>query len=581
MNRKTALAFALLAGVAILAWSRSRRPDLSRIEPRALFVGDPATLTALEKRGLAFADVVGERARGDLLRVVEKDVAELLAALPANHPRRAFDPAWITRGSFELTGIVNRIDRRRFDPAGCGEARLVYRLALTNPGRATTRLPMTVNVRIPQPRDRGEPDCASVANRWLRATNDDLPAPFAEGPLPSEVEINYQSTHVPAFRTDMDDSADYVMRAFAVVPGKAHNDFGLVPEGLFDTPRADADPDVLFAWMSAHLSEIDASSFTLPKELLAERVVSVSPRGLEQKQNRPWARFAEAWKDRLRSLPLGALRFAKTPELLMRRLDEATCVGCHQTRAVAGFHLLGEDRGRASFNALAFGPSPHFAKDLRWRVQDLARAARGEAPEARPFASFPDGKLDSDCGIASGFASWTCEAGLACRDVHHGELGLCARAGSTVPGATCEDVSFVPDPRPEGPVVTAKAADAVCPAPSGAQDTGVFCAPNWLGFTGGLCSERCQKVGERRGDAICAELPSAGYEADCFVSKEPIERCLSRHVVTAWVATCDADHVCRPDYGCARVRNAPTGIGACVPPYFIFQARVDGPRLDR
>jgi hypothetical protein len=115
----------------------------------------------------------------------------------------------------------------------------------------------------------------------------------------------------------------------------------------------------------------------------------------------------------------------------------------------------------------------------------------------------------------------------------------------------------------------------------GDQATGKFCAPNWLGFTGGVCSERCSEVGEHRAGAICAPLPSAGYEADCFVSEEPVEQCLPRHFVTAWVASCDADHPCRADYGCARVPNAPLGVGACVPPYFIFQARVDGPRLDR
>jgi hypothetical protein len=544
-------------GIAAFAFVRSRRVEAIEPKPTSLFVGDPETLVAFEKRGLAFADVVGERARADILHAVERDIAELTANPPPNDPRRAFVPAWITRGTFELTGVVNRIDRRRFEPTGCGEARLVYRLALTNPGRVTTRLPMTVNVRIPHPKD-----CAAVARRWLE--NEDPPSFITSLGLPSEIEINYQSTHVPAYRTDMDDSAEYVMRAFAIAPGKARNDYGLAPEGLFNTPRPDADPEALVAWANAHLPEIEATTFTLPKELLAERVISVSPRGLERTQNRPW----HALEGRL-------------PPLVLRRLDEATCIGCHQTRGVAGFHLLGEDRGKATFNALAMGPSPHFAKDLRWRVRDLARAAKGEPPEPRPFASFPDGKLDSDCGLTPAFASWTCEAGLTCRDVHHGELGLCAQPGSTVPGATCEDVSFVADARFEGPIVTAKTPDPQCPAASGAMDKGAFCAPNWLGFTGGLCSERCAKVGERRGNAICAELPSAGYEADCFVSKEPIERCLSRHLVTAWVASCDADHLCRPDYGCARVKNAPKGTGACVPPYFIFQARVDGPKLDR
>jgi hypothetical protein len=96
-----------------------------------------------------------------------------------------------------------------------------------------------------------------------------------------------------------------------------------------------------------------------------------------------------------------------------------------------------------------------------------------------------------------------------------------------------------------------------------------------------MCSARCTNVGEARGGAICAPIPAAGYEADCFLSNEPIEKCLERHLVSALVATCDAKTPCRDDFGCARVPNAPPNVGACVPPYFIFQARVDGPKLDR
>jgi hypothetical protein len=80
---------------------------------------------------------------------------------------------------------------------------------------------------------------------------------------------------------------------------------------------------------------------------------------------------------------------------------------------------------------------------------------------------------------------------------------------------------------------------------------------------------------------ICADIPLAGFESDCFMSLEPIEECLKTHVARRVVRACDAATPCRGDYGCARVGSAPPGKGACVPPYFVFQARVDGPRLDR
>src|SRR5205823_5747629 len=135
--------------------------------------------------------------------------------------------------------------------------------------------------------------------------------------------------------------------------------------------------------------------------------------------------------------------------------------------------------------------------------------------------------------------------------------------GGSAPGEPCEDVAaFVSSDRAEGPIVTARAPDPTCPAPVGEQLEGPFCAPNWLGFTGGMCSERCERVGELRSkdSAICAPLPSMGYESDCFVSKEPIEKCLQRHFVTAYVASCDAHRPCRGDYGCARVPNAPKDV---------------------
>jgi hypothetical protein len=135
--------------------------------------------------------------------------------------------------------------------------------------------------------------------------------------------------------------------------------------------------------------------------------------------------------------------------------------------------------------------------------------------------------------------------------------------------------------RPEGPIVTGTGADPTCPAPVGSQLKGPFCAPNWLGFTGGMCSVRCARVGEVEGGSICAPLPAAGYEADCFFGREPVETCLQRHFVTARIATCDAKTPCRADYACTRVPGAPAGTGACVPPYFVFQLRVDGPVLDR
>jgi hypothetical protein len=84
----------------------------------------------------------------------------------------------------------------------------------------------------------------------------------------------------------------------------------------------------------------------------------------------------------------------------------------------------------------------------------------------------------------------------------------------------------------------------------------------------------------------CADLPEAGtcgviavlepFNA-CLARKTPFPRCLAEHVTPAGLRACDARTPCRDDYICARVPGgAATGRGACMPPYFLFQMRVDG-----
>ncbi|MGH7280341.1 MAG: hypothetical protein ACRELY_02370, partial [Polyangiaceae bacterium] len=113
------------------------------------------------------------------------------------------------------------------------------------------------------------------------------------------------------------------------------------------------------------------------------------------------------------------------------------------------------------------------------------------------------------------------------------------------------------------------------------KDPSASCSPNGFGFPGGLCSDSCSVSGAVRGDTICADLPLSGFETDCFPFAKPIEQCQAEHSVRRNVRWCDRDHPCRDDFGCARVAGAPPGVGACVPPYFVLQARVDGPARDR
>jgi hypothetical protein len=272
----------------------------------------------------------------------------------------------------------------------------------------------------------------------------------------------------------------------------------------------------------------------------------------------------------------------------VRRLDQGTCSGCHESRAIAGFHLLGEERDpEARFNALAVGRSNHLQAELAWRSGVLAALAAGKGANAtpRPFADRGAfGGYGAHCAkdADATFAAWRCDAGLRCRDLTGDEVGVCVPADANHEGDACEDARAEPvSPRdePDG--------DRIVAAPKetclfgGKPSSADACSPNHYGFPGGMCSDECTKLGHAGEGLVCADLPASGYETDCFPVAVPIEKCLETHTARRRVRGCDAARPCRDDFGCARVPGLGPHEGACVPPYFVFQARVDGPRLDR
>ena len=576
------------------------RTDFAATPRDELLIDEPEPIISLEEQGLALADVLGaagssahELAASPIYRDIATTLAADLAELNARPtigdvptslrlPNRPFDARWLTsdKARFELVGAVNRIDRIFVDPKKCGEARLVYRLALRPPDRPETRLPMTINVAFPQLQENGS--CVGVAKRWQSFANGtlrtrDVIAFFRALPHFDRIEVNLQNVHGPALRKNEDDHAEYLLRSFAVSNGHA------TPGPLLDTPKADLDPTLLAKWVTENFAGIDRGTAVLPDAMSATRVVSVTPRGLARPRNRTYSAILEPMKSGLATLPYDQAELAKSYAALVRRLDELACPGCHQSRAVAGFHLLGNERhAGVTFNALEVGSSPHLDGELAWRARLLDRIARGEEfHEARPFAerTSDTGGYGAHCGTGDpAFASWTCDAGLVCRDFQHAEIGICAPDGADGPGDACQSVTITPTDSVDGERITAERSEKCI---SDTNDPTTSCSPNAFGFPGGLCSDACTTSGVVRGDIICADLPLSGFETDCFPSAKPIEVCQAEHSVRREVRACDRDHPCRDDFGCTRVAGAPSGVGACVPPYFVLQARVDGPARDR
>lgn len=542
--------------------------------PYALII-EPRTLMALERRGLALGDVLSDRAYRALGDVLEADLRELgrrpnIGGEDAiNH---AFDARWLRDADarFELVGLVPRLDRAFAEPHTCGELRRIYRLALTRPGRPTTRLPMTLSaISLVPANERRSLANALVALPPAGRPRLDALAKLYSAPV-QRVEVNLQNLHGTATPQDNEDHAEYLLRSFDIT---SH---GVTPRPLLATPREDlsaAEKERLANYLRSHVADVENGTLVLPPEFLALRAISVSPRGLARERNRVFRKLFGA--DAAALFPN-----VPSPRALLRRLDQGTCQGCHQSRAVAGFHLPGEERDeRRTFNALRVGISNQLAGELKWRESMVAAIAEDRPFDAkRPFAEDGAGAYGARCGLGDpGFAWLKCAPGLECKDDRGDELGACLPADGPHEGDACEPVTVTPGDGPNGdhlsplPSITCRFGDHVI-----VRDG---CLGNGLGFPGGMCNDRCTEVGKVAGDGICALLPMSGYEGVCFRTNEPIENCLATRLNPSLVRACDETHPCRDDYACARV--TPDGRGACVPPYFVFQARVDGPRLDR
>jgi hypothetical protein len=507
------------------------------------------------------------------------------------HAHRLFDVRWLSARTarFELVAVVNRIDRQAFHDGGCGEPRLIYRLAyeLEERGvRHASRLPMTAVAELLPARERSDPGCKAAAQRWL------APAGLAgaalgdwvvstAGPLGgaalaraqiAQLAINVQTVRWPsAVRPDLGGHAEYVLRAFTWdEPSARYRPRKL--ENTPDVPRLLRDRrlrDELRAWIAQpdNLTGVDEATAKLPDEFLAESIVSVTPRGFARLQNRPFRRLLEPAE--LGDLALAGLRHARSPEALVRRLDDLTCNGCHQSRSVAGFHVLGEDGPETvAGNALASALSPHALAEVDRRKAYLLALARGErADSVRPFAERAgphDDGYGAHCGLGDpGFAEWRCAPALHC-DAYEAPVGE-----STV-GVCLPDTPGVGDPCQPGRVQmhADPRRDRVRGLPPRACEQ--ICEASRVGFPGGMCAASCDHLA---GDATCGGIAILTDFNNCLARREPFADCVAQHVRPAGLRACSDTQPCRDDYICARTAS---GAGACLPPYFVFQLRVDG-----
>ena len=95
-------------------------------------------------------------------------------------------------------------------------------------------------------------------------------------------------------------------------------------------------------------------------------------------------------------------------------------------------------------------------------------------------------------------------------------------------------------------------------------------------------AQRLRPVAGGRGLRIDRRILQ-GFNA-CLAARRPFAECLRNNVRPAVLKGCDANEPCRDDYICARTAAGHSASkdarerahGACIPPYFLFQLRVDG-----
>jgi hypothetical protein len=516
------------------------------------------------------------------LEAAKKKDPRLSVTMKTAH--RLFNIGWLSSpaATFELAAVVNRLDRMPFDPAHCGEVRFVYRLAYDVRERGHlihSRLPFTVNVVYFAARDQ-DGSCAGAAARWImfRKKLSDRDAKGAHASLAvtgmtfKSVEVNMQSVRWPSTtRGDLGAHAEYLLRVFDVKDSRA------VPAALENTPSAvrisknPAQRQRLREWIGKNIAAIDQGTAVTPEEFLATKSTSVSPRGLSRRANRPWSEIFSAAD--FRGIDFSGLTYLKSPEALLRRLDDSSCAGCHQNRSVAGFHVLGADReGTSPFNAIAVPGSPHFIADQPRRAQYIEAVMNKKPPENfRPLSERSQtegGGHGAHCGLGDkGFVAWTCDPGYSCHtyglEKNDNTVGQCfSAAAQPEVGEPCEPGSMLGNSDPHKDRVR-QSGELTCAG-------GGVCETNYVGFPEGMCAVSCDSKSKQMQCGAIAIL--VGFNS-CLGTGQPFTKCLSENTRPAGLRACGLDQACRDDYICS---GSAGSTGTCIPPYFLFQMRVDG-----
>ncbi|WP_373999672.1 hypothetical protein [Bdellovibrio bacteriovorus] len=554
-----------------------------------LLIEDPVSLKSMEVQGLSFSEVLFEKKLGNnkdlfnqteykaLVADLESDLKEL-QAVDANlgpsmkYSHRLFDVRWLHSSSamFELVGIVNRMDRAVFNPGTCGELRLIYRLSYEkNQGGAliNSRLPMTANAVFKLPFKNS---CKEIAAHWTQVSTSTLLEWTKKSHLKS-LELNLQSVRWPStVRGDMGGHAEYFMRVYRFADGK----WAAAP--LENTPNVEALnansalKEELLSWLlkPQQIRALDEGTINIPEKFLARKVSSFALHGMNRLANRPFDSVFK--KEDFQTIDYTKLKNIYGASSFRRRLNDMSCAGCHQGRTIAGFHFLGRDHAKTVFaNSIFSSQSPHMMDEIpRRRKYWTAILEVKTADASRPFSERDPqkpGTLNAHCGLSSEYKAWTCAAGLKCTPVVNPEKNI--EIGECLP-----ETPMAGNPCEPGLISQTSNAhkDSLKPLAKTSCGPGMFCETTRVGFPAGMCSGGCGDL--KPGETCGAIAVLVGFN-NCLAKSRPFSQCLAENTRPGVLQACDDQTACRADYICMKTAS---GKGACIPPYFLFQLRVDG-----
>lgn len=361
---------------------------------------------------------------------------------------RHFDQRWLNSplSQMKLVAVANRLDRMDFDSKSCGEVRFIYRLAYSA-AKSNSTLPFFASVvqRYPY-----RESCQLYAQRWMISDKLSKALVRAEGqgaaqyrdwlqtnPLKDlffkQVELNYQALRFTSgYMQDFGGQAMYLQRVLRLQAGQ------LVPTKLENTPDVQA-LEKSTALMKSFVEQLKKPENLLRLDqgilqlefdpnFLTETSVSWSTLGRVRLANKPYQTLFEKRPELLNDIDYTKLKFIKSRQAFLERLDNLTCMGCHQSGGTAGFHVMGQAHPKFShsFNQQQLALSPHAYADHFRRQAFVQKVAKGEQPDRfRPLSQFSE-------------AQWTVK-GREYQNLTRGQLCLLDSAGHFSESPRCEE----------------------------------------------------------------------------------------------------------------------------------------------